>query len=380
MKAIRDANIVLRDAVLQNHALLYDTHIRGILPEGDVPADAQIIDAGGKYLIPGLLDLHIHGAAGIDTMDADEEGLLYMASRLLENGVTGFLPTTVSMPDADIGAALASLGRAKSRMHGGARILGAHLEGPYLNGQKKGAHEARFLKPPDRGFVEKYREVIRILTLAPELDAGLEFTDWCVKNGIIVSLGHSMATYEQAAAAFNHGASHATHLFNAMRGLHHREPGLTGAALLNDDVSVELIADTVHVRKELYPLIYRTKGRDNILLVTDCMRAGMMPPGRYTLGGLDVYTDRESARLADGSLAGSVLRLNDAVRNFETYAGIPRHQAVAMASFNPARRLGLDTECGSLSPGLRADMALADEELRIERTILFGKTVYRAGA
>lgn len=378
MKTIRNAQIVLPDKVLHNCALLYDTHIAAILPDQDVPTDAQRIDAGGKYLIPGLLDLHIHGVAGVDVMDADEDGLLYMARRLLENGVTGFLASTLSGPDAEICAALDTVRRAMSRTHKGARILGAHLEGPWLNEQKRGAHEARFFKPPDCSFVEKYRDVIRVVTLAPELYGSMELIDWCVKNGILVSLGHSAATYAQADEAFCHGASQATHLFNAMNGLHHREPGLIGAALMDGKISTELIADTVHVRKELFPLIYRCKGRENILLVTDCMRAGMMPPGRYTLGGMDVYADEKSARLADGSLAGSVLRLGGAVHNFQKYAKIPLYEAVAMASYNPARRLGLQAQCGSLSPGLRADMALADEDMRVTLTILGGETVYRA--
>lgn len=374
MKAIRGAKLVLEDRTLAGHALLYEERIQAILPEEKIPPDVPAIDARGAYLIPGLIDLHIHGMLGFDVMDADG-GLLTMARALPQYGVTGFLPTTVSMDGVSIESALLAVRGAQGES-GGARILGAHMEGPYLCEKKKGAHEARYLRAPDRAFVEKFLDVIRVLTLAPE--TGGELIPWAAGNGIIVSLGHSAATYEQACAAFDEGASHVTHLFNGMSGIHHQEPGLAGAALLRDDVYAELIADTVHVRPELYPLIYRTKGSNRILLITDCMRAGGMPPGSYKLGNLDVETDGRSARLADGSLAGSVLTLNRAVRNFERYAHAPRHAAVAMTSAIPAQRLGLEGECGSLRVGLRADMAIADEDMNIRRTFIGGQEVYCA--
>lgn len=377
MKAILHANIILPDSVLPDHALLYDGHILAMLPSDAIPGDVQSLDAGGLYLLPGLIDQHIHGFAGYDAMDGDPQGLLRMGEALCAHGVTGFVPTTVSMGEAGIDRALDSVRAAMAEPQPGARILGAHLEGPYLNPQKKGAHAERYLKAPLREYVERHLDVLRALTAAPELDPA--FIGWAAGHKLVVSLGHSMATYEQAWAAFDSGASQVTHLFNGMSGVHHQEPGLAGAALLRDGIYAELIADTVHVRKELYPLIYRCKGPGGVILISDCTRAGGMPPGHYTLGNMDVYTDATSSRLADGSLAGSVLTLERAVYNFRKHADIPLHEAVAMASRNPAAQLGLARECGSIALGLRADFALADEEFNIRSTWIGGERVYAAG-
>jgi len=258
----------------------------------------------------------------------------------------------------------------------GARVLGAHLEGPYLSSEKKGAHESKYLKNPEKEFVHQFLDTIKIITLASEQSS--DFIPWCTDKGIKVSLGHSAVTYEQACDAFSQGASQVTHLFNGMSGIHHQEPGLAGAALLYPDVQVELIADTVHVRQELFPLIYRTKGAKDIILISDCMRAGGMPAGNYKLGNLDVVTDKKSARLENGSLAGSIVKLNKAVYLFEKHSSITKHEAVAMASYNPACNLGLARECGSIQHGLRADFALVNDSMDVTMTILSGEVVYKS--
>lgn len=374
MKAIINSKIVLKDKVLNNHALFFEEKIIGIEPAKSMANDIEIIDANGLYLIPGLIDQHIHGYMGYDTMDSDVDGLLNMAGALLANGVTGFLPTTVTMDNDSIRRALESIDSAKRLSHSGARILGAHLEGPYLGLEKKGAHEARYLKTPEKEFVGQFLNVIKMITLAPELSS--DFISWCTEKGIKVSLGHSAVTYEQACEAFKQGASQVTHLFNGMSGIHHQEPGLAGAALLYPDIKVELIPDTIHVRKELFPLIYKIKGCKDTILISDCMRAGGMPAGEYKLGNLDVITDEKSARLKNNSLAGSIIKLNKAVYIFEKYASIPRHESIAMASYNPACNLGIDAECGSIAIGLRADLSLVNDEMDVELTILNGKTVY----
>ena len=248
MNAIINANIVLKDKILYNHAILYDEKILSLEPECPSTVDGEIINAHNLYLIPGLIDQHIHGYLGYDAMDADVEKLLVMSKSLLENGVTSFLPTTVSMNNNSIEKALISIARAKDSKYIGARILGAHLEGPYLNSKKKGAHEEKYLKNPEKWFVEQFLDVIKIITLAPE--SSNDFISWCVEKGIKVSLGHSAVSYDEACAAFDQGATQVTHLFNGMSGIHHQDPGLAGAALLYKDIKVELIADTVHVRKE----------------------------------------------------------------------------------------------------------------------------------
>jgi len=378
LNAIINAEIFLKDRVLINHAVIYDRIIRRIIPVeelSDLYNDSyNIIDAKGKYLIPGLIDIHIHGFNGYDFMDAKDEGLTQISEVLPKYGTTSFLPTTVSMDQDSISKAFECIRRVKDKNEMGARILGVHLEGPYINEEKKGAHEAIYLTIPDRTFIEQNLDIIKIVTVAPELDP--DFIHWAVKKGLIVSIGHSTANYEQAAQAFSDGAKHVTHLFNGMSGIHHQDPGVVGAALLDDSVSVELIADTIHVKKELFKLIYRAKGKDRILLITDCIRAGGMPKGKYKLGNLDVLADGLSARLETGSLAGSIVTLNKAVYNFAQYASIPLHEAVAMASYNPARSLGIHNEIGSIKEGLRADFSLVDQRMDVFMTIIDGKTVY----
>lgn len=374
MKAVINANVVLADRILKHHSVIFDTKIINIEPSGETHYECEKIDGGGLNLIPGLIDQHIHGFMGYDTMDSSTQGLLGMAKLLLKYGVTGFLPTTVAMDNDSLKDALCTVREAMQIEKTGARILGAHLEGPYLNPQKKGAHDAQFLKSPEKNFVEQFLDVIRIITLAPEIAS--DFIKWAVTNNIRISLGHSAATYEQACLAFDQGASQVTHLFNGMSGIHHQEPGLAGASLLCPAVKAELIADTVHVRKELFPLIYCAKKSDGIILITDCMRAGGMPQGCYKLGNLNVMTDSYSARLADGSLAGSILTLNKGASNFEKFSSIPMYEAVAMASLNPARNLGIDCECGSIKTGLRADLVLVDDDMDVKMTILGGECVY----
>jgi len=374
MKAIINANVVLKDKILANHTVIFNDKIIEIKPSEHVEYSFETIDGKELYLIPGLIDQHIHGYMGYDAMDSDVDGLKDMAQALLANGVTGFLPTTVTMDNNSIKNCLLSIKAAMESDYRGARILGAYLEGPYLSSEKKGAHEAQYIRKPQKEFVQQFLDIIKIITLAPNQSS--DFIAWCTDRGIKVSLGHSAITYDDAYTAFNQGASQVTHLFNGMSGIHHQDPGLAGAALLYPDVKVELIADTIHVRKELFPLIYRTKGAKDIILISDCMRAGGMPPGNYKLGNLDVITDEKSAHLTTGSLAGSILKLNKAIYHFETYASIPRCEAVAMASYNPACNLGIENECGSIERGLRADLVLVNYKMDVKLTIVNGEVVY----
>lgn len=375
MKAIIHADIVLPDRTLSDHAVLFDAHIIDIVTNDKIPPEAELIDAKGKILIPGLIDQHIHGFAGYDTMDCSIDGIWAISRELLKYGVTGFLPATVSADISLLESALLSVRDAMRLNRDGARILGAHLEGPYLCAEKKGAHEEKYFSGPDIAFVERFADIIKIVTLAPETDNG--FISRATEDGIVVSLGHSAASYELAVTAFDAGASQVTHLFNGMSGIHHQAPGLAGAALLRKDIFTELIADTVHVRKELFPLIYLAKGAERIILISDCMRAGGMPPGTYKLGGLDVHTDETSARLSDGSLAGSISTLNKAVRNFRDNTDIPLHEAVALASLNPAKQLKIDSSAGSISTGKRADMVIADNDMNVFATFVAGECLYK---
>jgi N-acetylglucosamine-6-phosphate deacetylase len=260
---------------------------------------------------------------------------------------------------------------AMKRDTGGAVIEGAHLEGPFINAKFKGVHDETYIKSPDISLVEKYRDVIRIVTYAPEL--GIDFIKKAAGMGVRVSMGHTAATADEAFAGIGAGVTHVTHLFNAMSGIHHRNPGALAAALLHDGVTAELIADSVHVDPVYFDMVYRMKGRDRICLITDGTRAGGLPYGRYTLGGREVISDASAVRLPDGTLAGSMLGLNDAVRNFYENSKAELYEAAAMASLNPARVLGISSDTGSLEEGKRADLFIADEKLAPQAVFVGGK-------
>ncbi len=373
MKAIVHAGIVLEDGILEDAAVVFDDRIRQILPDG-APDSCEIIDAGGKYLLPGLIDMHIHGYCGRETTEASVDAQRAMAAALLKDGVTGFLPTLGTAPLETIAGALEAT-RACMRESGGAKVHGAYVEGVFISEKKKGAHNAELLLAPDYGFLERYKDVIKVVIVAPERYPDL--IDWCVERNIVSSIGHTDATYEQAMQGVRHGATQATHLFNAMRGIGHREPGAAGAALLSDGVRVELIADTVHVDRALFKLVYKVKGADGIVLITDSSIAAGLGPGIYRSNERTIYVDGTVGRLENGTISGSVSPLRRNVYNFHRYGGAPLWEAVRMASLNPARALKIDGRVGSLRPGKCADMFLCDAQLNVECTFLDGECVYR---
>jgi len=257
-------------------------------------------------------------------------------------------------------------------------VHGAHMEGVFISVEKKGAHNPALILPPDTDFLEPYADILRIAVTAPEKYP--EFVTWCVGRGIVCAMGHTNATYAEAMEGIRLGVSQATHLFNGMRGITHREPGAAGAALLSDRVDCELIADTAHVAKELYPLVYRMKGPDKILLITDSSVASGMPPGVYTSNARTVYVDEFVGRLENGTISSSVVPLRRDILNFHRYSGATLPEAVRMATLNPARALKLDRELGSIREGKRADLFVADEEMNVLLTVLDGEIVYRGDA
>lgn len=373
MKAICNAKIVMEEGVLENATLLYDDTIQAI--GTDLSTDGcEVLDAGGKYLMPGLIDVHIHGYCGREVLEGTQEAEHHMSEHLARDGVTGFLATlgTASMDRVaqSLDAVRACMGRTK-----GARLHGAYMEGVFISVEKKGAHDASLILPPDLAFVEKYLDVIRIMITPPEKYP--DFISWCVQRGILCAMGHTNAGYDDAMEGIRLGASQATHLFNGMKGIHHRDPGIAGAALLADGVNVELIADTVHVAKELYKLIYRMKGADKIILITDSSVASGMGPGTYISNNRVIHVDDFVGRLENGTISGSAVPLRRNVLHFHRYAGVPLHEAVRMASLNPARILKMDHELGSLRAGKRADMFLADEQMNVACTFVDGNCVYR---
>jgi N-acetylglucosamine-6-phosphate deacetylase len=326
-------------------------------------------DAPERTLAPGLVDLQVNGHDDVDVARADGNDWDRLDDLLLAQGVTAWCPTLVTAPLDSYGAPMERL-----RDHGRRRgprptILGVHLEGPFL-GARPGAHPPEWLRPADAEWVLSFGDSVALVTIAPEADGAVDAIATLAGHGITVGLGHSAATYEQAEAAIDAGARLVTHVFNGMVGLHHREPGLLGAALADDRVSISLIADLVHVHPAALRIAARAKGADRTILVTDAVawRAG-------TVGAVRL-THRDGApRLPDGTLAGSALTLDTAVRNL-VGAGVPLEAAVAAASTNPARLLGHD-ERGALAPGLRADVVALDEDLRVDTTWVAGAVAYQ---
>ncbi len=380
MKAIVGGKIILKDSIVENCALLYDDKIIDIIPKNLVPENAEIIDAIGGYVAPGLIDLHIHGYLGKDVCDGEEESIKTISKGLLANGVTGYLPTTMTEDMSVIRKSLEvcrSL-KEKSKFWNGSAILGCHAEGPFISESKKGAQDAKYILKPDASFVKEYKDIIKTITLAPETDTENfdAIREICSDTDVVVSMGHTSADYETAMKSIDAGVKHVTHLFNAMTPLTHRSPGVVGAAL-NGDVSVELIVDTVHVDKSLYNMLWKLKGR-KLCFITDCLPAGGLPVGEYTLGGQKIIYDGTICRLKDGTIAGSVLQLNKGVWNVYENSDIPLYECVNCASLNPATTLGIDNSKGSLEVGKDADIIITDSQFNVKKTIIAGEIKYES--
>ena len=379
MKFIVNGRIILPDGVVEGKALAYGEKVYGIVDPFGLPEGAETIDAGGNYVSPGFIDMHIHGYLAADVSDGDPAGVRTMAEGILKNGVTSFLPTTMTVSEAEINAALDAVRSVKDESEGwnGARILGVNLEGPFINPKKKGAQAEEHIKKPEAAFIKGNADIIRITTIAPEMDVDCAaIREITADTDVRVSIGHTDATYEQAVEGIKAGATHITHLFNAQTPLHHRRPGVVGAAF-KPPVSCELIADTFHVHPELFDLVYRAK-RDKLVLITDCTRAGGMPDGEYSLGGQKTFVKGIQCLLEDGTIAGSVLKMNHAVRDLRDHAGITVAEAVSCASLNPAKALGIDGDVGSLEAGKRADIIIFDENIDIKKAIVSGEVRYEA--
>lgn len=380
MKAIIHGRIVTPVEVLENQALLYGEKIEGIVPEDQIPTGADVIDAQGNYVIPGLVDMHIHGYLGEDASDGKYEGLKIMAEGVAKNGVTAFLPTTMTVSYDELRTAFGLIRQGMKESKGadwkGAAIVGANAEGPFINVSKKGAQAGEHVRVGDPAFLKEYQDVIRVFTIAPEVEGNMDCIREMAKDTqILISMGHTAANFDQAQAAIEAGVRHVTHLFNAQTGLLHRDPGVVGAALMDSRVSCELIADTFHVSKHLFKLVAALKG-DMMVLITDCTRAGGLEDGEYTLGGQPIFVKGIECRLADGTIAGSVLKLNEAVRNVLNNTNLSVSQAVNMASLTPAKRIGLGETKGSIEVGKDADLAIVDSAFDVKRTILAGRTIY----
>jgi N-acetylglucosamine-6-phosphate deacetylase len=344
-----------------------------------IPRDALVIDARGRIVTPGFIDVHVHGGGGSDVMDGSYDALNEMSTFEAKHGTTGFLPTPYTDSQERLLASVKAIETAVKRGTSGGEVLGIHLEGPYINIERKGGQPAEYIRKPDleelRLLLEASNNNVKMITLAPEVKGGLEFVRRIIQYGVVASIGHSNATYDEALRAVDAGVSHACHAYNAMREFHHREPGVVGAMLSCDELTAELIADGIHVHPAAMKILVKCKETDRIILVTDAV-VGTGMEGRYKLGGRDVVITKKDSRFLDGSLAGSVLTMDSAVRNIMGLVGVSLQDAVKMATVNPAKRIGVYDRKGSLEAGKDADITIVDDQLNVYMTMVTGKIVY----
>lgn len=345
----------------------------------EVPGEARVLDFPGATLAPAFFDVHIHGAKGHDVMEATPEALDTMSSFLASRGTGNFLATTVTAPlDATL-RSLAGLAKllARPAVAGQARPIGIHLEGPFLSHTKRGVQPAEHLLAPDLATFDRLFEAaegrVRLMTLAPELPGAIELAAHATARGVRISLGHSNATAEETRAAINAGAANATHTFNAMRPLDHREPGILGTVLTCDALYAEIISDGIHTAPEMVKLWWKAKGAERAILVTDAMSAAGMPDGQYQLGGFAVQVTNGKA-MAGGVLAGSVLTLDRALSNFIKFTGAPLEEALRLLTVNPASMTGLGDQAGSVAVGHAASFVAVDQTGKLVCSVVNGQT------
>ncbi|WP_424955137.1 N-acetylglucosamine-6-phosphate deacetylase [Jeotgalibacillus salarius] len=332
------------------------------------------------HLLPGFIDPHIHGAGGADIMDATPEALETMAKALVKEGVTSFLATTMTQTEDSMMKALKNTGEYMKQQKSGAEVLGVHLEGPFLSPEKAGAQDPDAMLTPDTELFSRFQEAsdgnIKVVTAAPELENGYTFTKEVSDSGVVVSIGHSNATYDEFKQAVTAGASQVTHLYNQMSPFHHRNPGVAGGALLEKGLKAEIIADFVHSHPEAVRLAWNEKGA-GLILITDAMRAKGLADGEYDLGGQQVTVKGAEARLADGTLAGSVLTMEQAIKNMMSIAVLSIEELAKITSENAARQVGVWDRKGSIEEGKDADFVVLDESYNVVMTICRGEVVYQ---
>ena len=336
----------------------------------------------GYLVAPGFIDEHIHGAAASDAMDGTLKDLGNIAGAVAQEGVTCFLATTMTQSKENICKALTSVkDYIALNPEKGARVLGVHLEGPFISPAFVGAQPLEYVQAPSVEAFKVYQEAsgnsIKEVTIAPEVEGSFELIKYLKAQGIVASIGHTNATYADIKKAIEAGASNVTHTFNAQKPLHHREIGTVGSALLFDELNCELICDTIHVSVPAIQLVLKTKPYDKVTLITDAMRAKHMPDGISELGGQTVIVKNGEARLENGTLAGSVLKMNKAVSNVHLKCGEPLEHVLDMASINPAKNLGIDRERGSIKVGKLADFVVLDQDFEVVATIREGKIIYQ---
>lgn len=368
----KDFKVVFPDRIETRSLQIKDSKIISFNPDysGDV-----IIEGNGRYLSPGFIDIHIHGAGNHDTMEASFEAMEAISTTVAHHGTTTFLPTTMTVDVRDIRKAVDTAKQAKGKVTG-ASIGGVHLEGPFISKGAIGAQNPNYVITPTlesfKEMVGENLDLIKNITMAPEVEGALELIPFLRENNINVSIGHTVATYEEAMEGIRAGCNHSTHLFNAMTPFTHRQPGVVGA-IFDTDITTETISDGIHVSYPSLRIAYKAKTTDKVLLVTDAMMACGMPDGRYTLGGQEVISKDGAARLNSGALAGSILTMDKAVRNVYANTDIPLHEVIKMATYNGAKFIGAEKTKGKIALNYDADLLILSEDLDVLHVFIEGK-------
>ncbi|MCM3478798.1 N-acetylglucosamine-6-phosphate deacetylase [Caldifermentibacillus hisashii] len=388
MQYILTGTVCIGEELREDHYVLIEGEkIKEVGPVSNMPTSfsGEVLSYPKTMtIVPGFIDEHIHGAGGADAMDATPDALNKIAQHLVKEGTTAFLATTMTQSKQAIEVALKNAGEfihSTENRTGQAEIIGIHLEGPFIHPKRKGAQPEEFILLPSSSQFDEWQELaqntIRIVTLAPDQENGIALVKHLAEHGVIASIGHSDANFQDVVAAVEAGASHVTHLFNGMRGLHHREPGTAGGALLLKELTVELIADGIHVHPKMIDLVFRLKDLDHAVLITDSMRAKWLPDGESELGGQKVFVSDGKATLEDGTLAGSILKLNQGVKHVMEFANLTLPEVVKLVTMNPAKELGLHHRKGSIEAGKDADLVVLNEKYDPILTICRGGIAFK---
>ncbi len=374
---LKNVTMILFDRIFKGDIRIKGRHISEIEENLVENEKEEVLDLEGKLLIPGFIDVHIHGADGADAMDGSIESLQKISKYLASKGTTNFLATTLTSSKEMLKKVLSCIGEVQNQEMEGANIFGAHMEGPYFDVQYKGAQNEKYIKMAGMEEIQEYlsvkKDLVKLFALSPNSN-NLDIIRYLVKEGVIVSVGHSAASFEQVMAAVEAGLSHATHTFNGMKGFTHRDPGVVGAVLDSDEITAEVIFDKIHVHPEAVRVLIKAKGVEKVVCITDSMSATGLPCGRYKLGELDVNVVDNQARLSsNGALAGSVLTMDKAFRHL-LELGYNLMDAVKLTSTNVAKEFQLNT--GMIRVGKDADLVVLDEKHKVKMTIVKGKIKY----